>query len=61
MDNYADDVATIHLANVEKNIKPGGLLDQAKRRYSGGYSSWTWHSYVTRLIEKSFSINIGWK
>ena len=41
VDNYADFVACIHLANVQKNIKAEGLLEWAKTKYSGDSSSST--------------------
>ena len=31
MDNFADDLASVHLVNVEKEIKAWGLLDLGKR------------------------------
>ena len=39
VESYPDDVTSIDLANVEKHIKAGGLLDWAKKIYSGGSSS----------------------
>ena len=33
MDSFADDVASIHLVNVEKQITAGGLLDLRKKNY----------------------------
>ena len=40
MGNYADDVASIHLANMEKHIKAGNILYCGKKKkYSGGSSS----------------------
>ena len=41
MNNFADDVASIHLANVEHITKTGDLLDWGKRKYFGGSSSST--------------------
>ena len=38
VDNYANGVASTHLANMEKHIKNGGLLNWGKRKNSGG--SW---------------------
>ena len=41
MDNFAGGVASIRLANVEKQIKAGAFLDLGKKKYSGGSSSST--------------------
>ena len=41
VNNFADDVASIHLVNVEKQIKAGRLLDLGKKKYFGGSSSST--------------------
>ena len=41
MDSYPDEVASIHLANVERHIKAGGLLDWGKKKYSCASSSST--------------------
>ena len=41
MNNFVDGVASIHLGNVEKQIKAGGFLDLGKNKYSGGSSSST--------------------
>ena len=39
--NYADEVASINVANVKRQIKAGGLLGWDKKKYSGGSSSST--------------------
>ena len=54
VDNYADSVAYIHLANMEKHIKAEYLLDWAKKKWSGSSSSSTSNVYVNRQIEKNF-------
>ena len=41
MENFADGVASFHLANVEKQIKVGDFLDLGNKKYSGGSSSST--------------------
>ena len=33
VDNYADDVASIHLANVEAHIRTGSLPDLGNKKY----------------------------
>ena len=38
VDNFAGAVTSFHLANVEKQIKVGDLLDLGKKKYSGGSS-----------------------
>ena len=38
VNNFSDGVASFHLANVEKQIKVGDLLDLGKKKHSGGSS-----------------------
>ena len=46
-----------HLANVEKHIKTGGLLDWGKKKYSGGSTSSTsnlrffWNWFKLKMID----------
>ena len=39
LDNFADGIASIHLANVERKIKAEDLLVSGKKKYSGGSPS----------------------
>ena len=49
--DYAEEVASIQLANVRRHIKAGGLLDWGKKKYSGGSSSSTLNlQYFLKLI-----------
>ena len=41
MNNFADDLASIHLGNVEEQIKDGHLFGLGKKKYSTGSSSST--------------------
>ena len=40
VNNFADSVPFIHLANIE-NIEAEGLYEWGQKKYSGGYSSST--------------------
>ena len=60
MNNFADDVASIHLANVEHITKTGDLLDWGKRKYFGGSSSsiliWKW---LTLMLQNQLNIQLS--
>ena len=60
MDNYADDVASIHLANMEKHIKAGNIIywGKKKKKYSGGSSS-SRRSRPEVFCKKSVLINFA--
>ena len=55
MENFADGVASIDLANVEKHIKTGGLLDWGRRNTVPP-------CYFSATQTCNFSeINLSWK
>ena len=62
MDNYADGVASIHLANSETDIKAWSLPDCSKNKYSGDSSSAASNKPVSFLklinVENDWNINL---